>query len=279
MESGCKVTVAIVKSKIALSLSTLNHPCCIHGDAVAALPSCQTICGDFFCFSTTCFFILVLAEAVDPVEAEFFIREAQVSNAWLGSSTARAGVDYGVTDAAILQPASFTAVQKLKLPCSIQLTHFGHHWAISNASLHRLRIIHLLKAFEEIHFAWRGCRGKGKERIFVVRTCEKVKVNRACTLFRRAKRSPRNKPSPEGRYSQFSWQLCLIVFRIFQQPSGQLLKIERQYSVNWQHSNLKLLLKRFHFHFDLTSGELPGSIKNKLVSWLAELFELSWIRR
>lgn len=47
-------------------------------------------------------FIFVLAEAVDPVEAEFFIREAQVPDPWLGSSATRAGVHYGVPYAAIL---------------------------------------------------------------------------------------------------------------------------------------------------------------------------------
>lgn len=134
----------------------LNHPCGIHGDAVTALPPCQIICRAFRHFSTTCCFILVLAETVDPIKAEFFIWEAQVSDAWLGSSTAGTGVDYWVTNTSILHPAGFTAVQKLELPCCIQLTHFGHHRTISNASLHRLHIVHLFKAFEEVHFAWGG---------------------------------------------------------------------------------------------------------------------------
>lgn len=117
----------VVKSKTALSLFTLNHPRDVHRDAVAALAPFQTVCGAFCRLGTTCRFLLVYAETVDAIEAEFFIREAQVSDAGLGSSTARARVDYGVADAAILQPASLTAVQKLELPRGVQLTHFGHH--------------------------------------------------------------------------------------------------------------------------------------------------------
>lgn len=67
----------------ALSHSTLNHPCDIHGDAVAVLPPCQTICKAFCYVCTTYCFSLVLAETVDPIEAEFLIRKAQVSDAWL----------------------------------------------------------------------------------------------------------------------------------------------------------------------------------------------------
>lgn len=94
----------------AISLASLNHPCDIHGDAVAAFPAHQTTCKAFCHSCTISCFILVLAETVDPIEAEFLIREAQVSDAWLGSSAAGTGVDNGVTDAAVLQPASFTAI-------------------------------------------------------------------------------------------------------------------------------------------------------------------------
>lgn len=137
----------------ALSLPTLNHLCGVHGDAVAALPLCQTRYSAFCLPSSTHCFILVFTKTVDSVEAEFFIREAKVSDSWLGSSTARTGVDYGVPNAAILKPACFTAVQELKLPRCIKLTHFGRHWTVSNARLNRLRIVHLLEALEEIHFA------------------------------------------------------------------------------------------------------------------------------
>lgn len=71
---------------------------------------------------------------------------------------------------------------------------------------------------------------------------------------------------------------CVQNIKSFQQLSGHLLKIERQYSVSGQHSNSKLLLKRFHFYFHLTSGETSRlAVLKKLVSWLAEMFELNWI--
>lgn len=185
----------------ALCLSTLYHACSIHGDAVAALPPCQTIFRAFCRCRTTSSFILSLAETVDPIEPEFFIRKAQVSYAWLGPAAARTGVDYGVTDAAVLQPAGLTAVQKLELPCCVQLTHFGHHRTVSNAGLHRLPIVHLLKAFEEVHFAWGVI--EREERMFIVRTREKVKSNRASALFRSARgkkegdMSKREREAPE----------------------------------------------------------------------------------
>lgn len=167
MEPGCYATTR-VETKIKLILPTLNQSCRIHGDAVAALLARQTIFGNFFHFSTACFFILVLAEAVHSIQAELLIGEAQVSNSRMGSSAARSRVDYGVADAAVLQPASLAAVQQLKFPCSIQLAHFSHHRAVSHASLGRLHVVHLLKTFQEIHFAWGGYRAKGKQRIFVV---------------------------------------------------------------------------------------------------------------
>lgn len=146
MEPGCYATTW-VETKITLILPTLNQSCRIHGDAVAALLARQTIFGNFSYFSTTCFFILVLTETVHSIEAELLIREAQVSNSGMGSSAAGSRVDYGVTDASVFQPASLAAVQKLKLPCSIQLAHFSHHRAVSHASLGRLHVVHLLKAF------------------------------------------------------------------------------------------------------------------------------------
>ncbi|KAG9350633.1 hypothetical protein JZ751_024522 [Albula glossodonta] len=82
--------------------------------------------------------ILVLAKAVDPIQAEFFVREAQVADARLWAPAAGPWVDDGVADAAILQPASLTAVQQLDLPGGIQLAHFGHCGAIPLTRLHCL---------------------------------------------------------------------------------------------------------------------------------------------
>lgn len=135
------------ESKIALIPTTLNQSGCIFGDAVAALPCCETILADFLNFRCTCLFVLVLAETVDSVKAEFLIREAQVPNSRVGSSTAGPWVNDGVADAAVFQPAGFAAVQELELPGSVQLTHLGHQRAVSNAGLGRIDIVHLLKAF------------------------------------------------------------------------------------------------------------------------------------
>ena len=91
-------------------------------------------------------------------------------------------------------------------------------------------------------------------------------------------RSSRDKLSPE-----FSWPLCLIVFRIsnhFNNHLGSCSNSEGNILVSGQHFNSKLLLKRFHFCFHLTSGEtFCLAVLKKLVSWLVELFELNWITR
>lgn len=122
-------TVQQSESEIALIPSTLTQSGCIHSDvvAVAVLLCSQTILGDLLHFRHTCLRLLVLAETVDSIEAEFLIGEAQVPNSRLGSSAAGPRVDDGVADAAVLQPAGFAAVQELELPGSVELTHFGHH--------------------------------------------------------------------------------------------------------------------------------------------------------
>lgn len=136
----------------------------VGGDTVIAkCPPGHIIFGSLCCSSNTCCFIPVLEETVDPIEAEFFIRKAQVSDARLGSPTARPRVDDGVSDAAVLQPAGFTAVQQLELPRGKQLTHFSHHRTVTDAGFYGLCIVDLLKAFEEVHFAW-GKERKGKRR-------------------------------------------------------------------------------------------------------------------
>lgn len=140
-------TVQQLESKIALIPTTLNQSGCIHGDAVAVLLCCETVLGDLLYFRRTRLFVLVLAETVDSVKAELLIGEAQVPNSRVGSSAAGPRVDDGVADAAILQPAGFAAVQELELPGGVQLTHFGHRGAVSNAGLGRIRVVHLLEAF------------------------------------------------------------------------------------------------------------------------------------
>lgn len=215
---------------LALSLSTLNRPCGIHGDAVAALVLCQTLWRTFHRFSATCRFVFVLAKAVDPVEAEFFVREAQVSNPRLGSSTARARVDYGVADAAILQPSSFTPVQELELPRCVQLTHFGHLWTVPNACLHRLRIIHLLKAFEEVHFA---CGDAYKERGWCCENKWKGEGKQSRCIVQEVKGEVSERVKPQRRawgyilsVSLASVPDCVQNIKSFQQLPGQQHKIE-----------------------------------------------------
>lgn len=146
--------MTVVESKTALShfiTSSLNDCGAVGRDAVAALLSglIAALGGDSF----ACFFLLVLPEAVDAVQAELPVWEAQVADAGLGASAAGARVDDGVADAGVLQPAGLAAVQQLELPGGVQLTHFGHHGAVSDARLHGLGVVHLLEAFEEIHFA------------------------------------------------------------------------------------------------------------------------------
>lgn len=138
----------------AVSLFDLNNICVIYREVIAALPLWPSFLQGFGNFRICCF-ICALVETVDSIEAELFIGEAQVSDSRLGSSTTRARVDDWVPNAAILQPASLTAVQKLKLPGCVQLTHFGHCRTISNTCLYRLCKIHFLETFEEIHFTWR----------------------------------------------------------------------------------------------------------------------------
>lgn len=110
----------------AVCLFALKTICGIYRETVATLPHWQTFLQVFCHFRTDCCSICAFAETVDPVEAELFIREAQVSDPWLGSSTTRAGVYYWVPNTAVLKPASLTAIQELKFPGCIQLTHFGH---------------------------------------------------------------------------------------------------------------------------------------------------------
>lgn len=121
--------------------------------AAAALPPRQSTGEARRRLTAPCWLLLVPAEAVDAVEAELFIGEAQVSDARLGAPAARAGVDHGVTHAAVLQPARLAAVQELELPRGVQLTHLGRRRAVSSAGLRRLRVVHLLEAFQEVHFA------------------------------------------------------------------------------------------------------------------------------
>lgn len=68
----------------------------------------------------------VLPEAVDAVETELPVGEAQVADAGVRAATARPRVDDGVAHAAVLQPAGLTAVQKLDLPRRVQLAHLGY---------------------------------------------------------------------------------------------------------------------------------------------------------
>lgn len=95
----------------------------------------------------------ILAEAVDPVEAELFIREAEDSDTGIRAATASTRIDNGVAHATIIHPACITAVKKLELPGCIELTHLSHCCTITLTRLHCLDIIYLLKAFKEVHLA------------------------------------------------------------------------------------------------------------------------------
>lgn len=115
------------ESEIALIPSTLTQHRRILGDLVAAPLQCDAFPGGFLYLRCTCLLVLVHSETIDSIEAEFLIGEAQVPNSRVRSSTAGSWVDDGIADAAVFQPASFAAVQELKLPGSVELTHFGHH--------------------------------------------------------------------------------------------------------------------------------------------------------
>lgn len=96
-----------------------------------------------------------LFEAIDPKEFVFLVGEAQVANAGFLAPTARPGVDDGVADASVPDPASLTFVQELDLPGGVELAHFGNHSCVSLAGQDGFGEAEFAVGFEEEDFAWK----------------------------------------------------------------------------------------------------------------------------
>lgn len=106
-----------------------------------------------------------LFETIDPKEFVFLVGEAQVANTGFPAPTARPGVDDGVADTSVPNPAGLAFVQELDLPGGIELAHFGHHSSISFAGQDGFREAEFAVGFEEEDFAWKISGGEAGESI------------------------------------------------------------------------------------------------------------------
>jgi len=95
-------------------------------------------------------------EAINPKKLVLLVREAEVADARLAAAAAGPGIDDGVADAAILQPAGLAAVQQLDFPGSIELAHLGHSRPVVLAGLHRLGVAQLAVRLQEVDFTLGG---------------------------------------------------------------------------------------------------------------------------
>lgn len=100
-----------------------------------------------------------LFEAIGPKEFVFLVGEAQVANTGFLAPAARPGVDDGVADASVPDPAGLAFVQELDLPGGVELAHFGHRSSASFAGQGGFGETELAVGFEEEDFAWKRSGG------------------------------------------------------------------------------------------------------------------------